>query len=75
MVWSASCALRQAPSDRPRIICTQPRKVAALSLAKRVAFEWAAGAEEAANGLGNAVGYHVGGVMPCESHTGSEVAL
>eukprot|EP00438_Fugacium_kawagutii_P007596 Skav200630 [mRNA] locus=scaffold353:24273:34155:+ [translate_table: standard] len=46
-------------SQGERIICTQPRKVAATSLAKRVAEEWAAGKESPE--VGDQVGYHVGG--------------
>ena len=46
--------------DERLVICTQPRKVAAVSLAKRVAEEWAAGNEKYSN-TGGAVGYHVGG--------------
>ena len=51
----------QCGTEGPRrIICTQPRKVAATSLAKRVAEEWAAGNEKFSQ-VGGAVGYHVGG--------------
>lgn len=42
-----------------QVICTQPRKIAAISLAKRVAYEYMGGVEtpDAAQW----VGYHVGG--------------
>ena len=35
-----------------QVICTQPRKIAAISLADRVTYEF---------GIKDAVGYHVGG--------------
>lgn len=41
------------------MICTQPRKVSATSLAERVAFEWSGG--ERKGTVGKFVGYQVGG--------------
>lgn len=43
-----------------KILCTQPRKVAVLALAARVAEEWSAGNEKLAQ-VGGTVGYRVGG--------------
>lgn len=43
-----------------RVVCTQPRKVAAESLARRVAEEWACGKAERAQ-VGGAVGFATGG--------------
>jgi HrpA-like RNA helicase len=42
-----------------QVICTQPRKIAAVTLTKRVAFEFAAGKETAESKKW--VGCHVGG--------------
>lgn len=64
---------------RKKVICTQPRKLAAVSLAERVAFEYGAG--EAAtpvtggnndrkfSPLGKYVGYRVGGRFVCRKST------
>ncbi len=41
------------------MICTQPRKIAAVTLAQRVAFEFAAGKESTESKKW--VGWHVGG--------------
>ncbi|KAJ0392291.1 hypothetical protein P43SY_012001 [Pythium insidiosum] len=48
-----------------RIICSQPRKLAATSLATRVAFEYAAGWSQAKPGRD--VGFRVGGKSKCFS--------
>ncbi|CAE7381353.1 prp22 [Symbiodinium natans] len=58
--YLAEQANENSPRLVRRILCTQPRKVAAVSLAKRVAEEWAAGNAQFAT-VGGAVGYHVGG--------------
>lgn len=49
--------------SKKKIICTQPRKIAAVSLATRVAFEYGFGAEnnEKTSPVGRYVGYEVGG--------------
>ncbi|XP_059353084.1 uncharacterized protein LOC130692190 [Daphnia carinata] len=59
-----STQLTQYLADMPQfqkqiIICTQPRKIAALTLTQRVAFEFAAGEETLETKKW--VGYHVGG--------------
>ncbi|RYH28402.1 DEAD/DEAH box helicase [archaeon] len=47
-------------SQRYRVICTQPRKVSAVSLAERVAQEWS-GDLSRPQEVGGVVGYRVGG--------------
>jgi HrpA-like RNA helicase len=49
-----------------KVICTQPRKIAAISLSKRVAFEFAAGKET--NTTQKWVGHHVSGDKRIDSH-------
>ena len=53
--------LGSGPFEKKRkIICTQPRKVAAISLATRVAEEWSAGKVTSKSGVGFTVGYRAG---------------
>lgn len=56
-----------------KVICTQPRKVSATSLAERVAFEWGAGNTHenvsAANAVGQMVGFRVGSMKKLSSKT------
>ncbi|XP_037047411.1 uncharacterized protein LOC119082138 isoform X2 [Bradysia coprophila] len=59
-----STQIPQYVADHPRfygkkIICTQPRKLAAISLARRVAFEYSGGIVR--NSLSSYIGYQVGG--------------
>jgi len=68
-----STQLPQYLSDMPmfrgkKIICTQPRKLAAVSLAERVAFEYAAGVTKFAT-LGKDVGYRVGSLRKASYRT------
>jgi HrpA-like RNA helicase len=50
------------PAGPKKVLCTQPRKVAAVSLAERVAGEWASGSTRpGAADAGGAVAYRVGG--------------
>ncbi|TMW58426.1 hypothetical protein Poli38472_009985 [Pythium oligandrum] len=44
-----------------RVLCTQPRKLAAINVAKRVAYEFSGGREGVASDVGRFVGYRVGG--------------
>ncbi|KAJ0410081.1 hypothetical protein ATCC90586_004931 [Pythium insidiosum] len=65
-----STQIPQYAADLPcfagkRIICSQPRKLAATSLATRVAFEYAAGWSQAKPGRD--VGFRVGGKSKCFS--------
>ncbi|OQR82251.1 hypothetical protein ACHHYP_16328 [Achlya hypogyna] len=48
---------------KTKILVTQPRKLAAVSLASRVAVEWAAGYDQAV--VGGDVGFRVGGRKQC----------
>jgi pre-mRNA-splicing factor ATP-dependent RNA helicase DHX15/PRP43 len=43
------------------VVCTQPRKIAALGLADRVAYEYSGGSTAYKVGKSGQVGYHVGG--------------
>eukprot|EP01038_Epipyxis_sp_PR26KG_P015302 gene15302-20618_t len=53
-----------------KIICTQPRKLAATSLASRVAEEWSAGAPNPkAKEVGMTVGYRVGSLSKARNFT------
>ena len=52
-----------------RIICTQPRKVAAISLATRVAEEWSAGKVTPESDVGFTVGYRAGSIKKSCSTT------
>jgi ATP-dependent RNA helicase DHX8/PRP22 len=49
-----------------RVLCTQPRKVAAISLASRVSEEWYCGRKDM---VGQAVGYRAGGAPKTGKHT------
>lgn len=67
-----STQIPQYAADLPcfagkRIICTQPRKLAAISLATRVAYEYSAGWDKAP--VGGDVGYRVGGRFKASKRT------
>eukprot|EP00668_Euglena_longa_P025454 GGOE01031812.1.p1 GENE.GGOE01031812.1~~GGOE01031812.1.p1 ORF type:complete len:1855 (+),score=435.37 GGOE01031812.1:351-5567(+) len=68
-----STQLPQYLADMPElstlpIVCTQPRKVAAVSLATRVAFEFGAGGKGWTAEVGHLVGYKVGGQHKLTKH-------
>ncbi|KAL6041143.1 E3 ubiquitin-protein ligase rnf19b, partial [Balamuthia mandrillaris] len=50
------------------VICTQPRKLAAISLAERVAFEFSAGNPKFSR-VGGTVGYRVSGIRKTSRRT------
>lgn len=59
--------------NNQKVICTQPRKVSAVSLSERVAFEWAGGVlkenQSPTDLVGYRVGYHVGSMKKSGRHT------
>ena len=57
------------PGARSKVICTQPRKVSAISLAERVAEEWCYGKT---GSVGDVIGYRVGATRKTGIRTGVE---
>lgn len=64
--------LRAHKSNERKVICTQPRKVSAISLAERVSEEWHFGRFEGSSCVGGVVGYRVGSNRKVSKHTGIE---